>query len=118
MSLLTLRGVDVAYGDLPALRGIDLVIEPGEILSVVGANGAGKTTMLRAISGLLRPRAVEILLEGTRLDRCRATRWWSTAWCRCRRPQDLPEPHRAREPRLGSYTRAAPCTGARAWSAC
>jgi branched-chain amino acid transport system ATP-binding protein len=41
MSLLTLRGVDVAYGDLPALRGIDLVIEPGEILSVVGANGAG-----------------------------------------------------------------------------
>jgi branched-chain amino acid transport system ATP-binding protein len=67
MSLLTLRGVDVAYGDLPALRGIDLVIEPGEILSVVGANGAGKTTMLRAISGLLRPG--EILLDGTRLDR-------------------------------------------------
>ncbi|MGH7373382.1 MAG: ATP-binding cassette domain-containing protein, partial [Candidatus Rokuibacteriota bacterium] len=53
MSLLALRGVDVAYGDLPALSGVDLVIEPGEILSVVGANGAGKTTMLRAISGLL-----------------------------------------------------------------
>jgi branched-chain amino acid transport system ATP-binding protein len=69
MSLLTLRGVDVAYGDLPALRGIDLAIEPGEILSVVGANGAGKTTMLRAISGLLRPRAGEIVLDGTRLDR-------------------------------------------------
>jgi branched-chain amino acid transport system ATP-binding protein len=69
MSLLTLRGVDVAYGDLPALRGIDLAIEPGEILSVVGANGAGKTTMLRAISGLLRPRAGEILLDGARLDR-------------------------------------------------
>jgi branched-chain amino acid transport system ATP-binding protein len=69
MSLLTLRGVDVAYGDLPALRGVDLAIEPGEIVSVVGANGAGKTTMLRAISGLLRPRAGEILLEGTRLDR-------------------------------------------------
>lgn len=69
MSLLTLRGVDVAYGDLPALRGIDLVIEPGEILSVVGANGAGKTTMLRAISGLLRPRAGEIVLDGARLDR-------------------------------------------------
>jgi branched-chain amino acid transport system ATP-binding protein len=69
MSLLTLRGVDVAYGDLPALRGVDLAIEPGEILSVVGANGAGKTTMLRAISGLLRPRAGEILFDGTRLDR-------------------------------------------------
>jgi branched-chain amino acid transport system ATP-binding protein len=69
MSLLALRGVDVAYGDLSALTGVDLVIEPGEILSVVGANGAGKTTMLRAISGLLRPRAGEILLDGARLDR-------------------------------------------------
>ena len=69
MSLLALRGVDVAYGDLPALTAVDLVIERGEILSVVGANGAGKTTMLRAISGLLRPRAGEILLEGVRLDR-------------------------------------------------
>src|SRR5262245_23041755 len=69
MSLLILRGVDVAYGDLPALTGVDLVIEPGEILSVVGANGAGKTTMLRAISGLLRPRAGEITLDGARLDR-------------------------------------------------
>jgi len=69
MSLLALRAVDVAYGDLPALTAVDLVIEPGEILSVVGANGAGKTTMLRAISGLLRPRAGEILLDGVRLDR-------------------------------------------------
>jgi branched-chain amino acid transport system ATP-binding protein len=69
VSLLSLRGVDVAYGDLPALTGVDLVIEPGEILSVVGANGAGKTTMLRAISGLLRPRAGEITLDGMRLDR-------------------------------------------------
>jgi len=69
MSLLALRGLDVAYGDLPALRGVDLVIETGEILSVVGANGAGKTTMLRAISGLLRPRSGEILFEDARLDR-------------------------------------------------
>ncbi len=69
MSLLALRAVDVAYGDLPALTAVDLVIESGEILSVVGANGAGKTTMLRAISGLLRPRAGEILLGGVRLDR-------------------------------------------------
>ncbi len=69
MSLLALRGVDVAYGDLPALTAVDLVIEPGEILSVVGANGAGKTTMLRAISGLLRPRGGEIVLDGARLDR-------------------------------------------------
>ena len=69
MSLLELKNLDVAYGDLPALRDVSLAVEAGEILSVVGANGAGKTTMLRAISGLMRPRAGEIVLEGMRLDR-------------------------------------------------
>jgi branched-chain amino acid transport system ATP-binding protein len=69
VSLLELRDVDVAYGDLPALRGVSLMVEAGEIISVVGANGAGKTTMLRTVSGLLRPRAGEILLDGARVDR-------------------------------------------------
>jgi branched-chain amino acid transport system ATP-binding protein len=69
VSLLELDGVDVAYGDLPALQGVDLVVEAGETLSVVGANGAGKTTMLRTISGLLRPRRGEIRFEGHRIDR-------------------------------------------------
>ena len=69
MSLLELAGVDVAYGDLPALRGVDLVVMPGETLSVVGANGAGKTTMLRTISALLRPRHGEVRFEGERIDR-------------------------------------------------
>ncbi|HMB33912.1 MAG TPA: ABC transporter ATP-binding protein [Methylomirabilota bacterium] len=67
--MLELRDVEVAYGDLPALRGVSVSVEAGETLSVVGANGAGKTTMLRAISGLLPPRAGQILLDGVRLDR-------------------------------------------------
>jgi branched-chain amino acid transport system ATP-binding protein len=69
VSLLELRDVEVAYADLPALRGVSVSVEAGETLSVVGANGAGKTTMLRAISGLLPPRAGQILLDGVRLDR-------------------------------------------------
>ena len=69
MSLLELSAVDVAYGDLPALRGVNVVVEAGETLSVVGANGAGKTTMLRTISGLLRPRRGEVRFEGERIDR-------------------------------------------------
>jgi branched-chain amino acid transport system ATP-binding protein len=69
VSLLELAGVDVAYGDLPALRGVDLRVEAGETLSVVGANGAGKTTMLRTISALLRPRRGEVRFEGERIDR-------------------------------------------------
>jgi len=69
VSLLELSGVDVAYGDLPALSGVDLVVEAGETISVVGANGAGKTTMLRTISGLLRPRSGQVRFEGERIDR-------------------------------------------------
>jgi branched-chain amino acid transport system ATP-binding protein len=69
VSLLELRAVDFSYGDLPALRGVSLAVEEGEVVTVVGANGAGKTTMLRAISGLLRARAGEILLDGRRIDR-------------------------------------------------
>jgi len=69
VSLLELAGVDVAYGDLPALSGVDLVVEPGETLSVVGANGAGKTTLLRTISGLLRARRGALRFEGEPIDR-------------------------------------------------
>jgi len=69
VSLLELVGVDVAYGDLPALRGVDLRVESGETLSVVGANGSGKTTMLRTISALLHPRRGEVRFEGERIDR-------------------------------------------------
>jgi branched-chain amino acid transport system ATP-binding protein len=66
---LELRDVDAGYGDILALRSVSLAVRAGEILSVVGANGAGKSTMLRTISGLIVPRGGEILFEGARLDR-------------------------------------------------
>jgi len=69
VSLLELSNLDVAYGDLPALSDVSLAVEAGETLSVVGANGSGKTTMLRTISGLLRPRRGEVRFEGERIDR-------------------------------------------------
>jgi branched-chain amino acid transport system ATP-binding protein len=68
MSLLDLADVEVAYGDVPALRGVSLTVELGEIVAVVGANGAGKTTMLRAISGLVRPRRGTIVFAGERIE--------------------------------------------------
>jgi branched-chain amino acid transport system ATP-binding protein len=67
--VLDLEGLDVFYGDLQALRGVSLRVESGEIVTLVGGNGAGKTTMLRTVSGLLRPRRGEIRFEGRRLDR-------------------------------------------------
>jgi branched-chain amino acid transport system ATP-binding protein len=56
-ALLAAEALELAYGDTPACRNLDLRVEPGEIVALIGANGAGKSTTLRAIAGVLRPRA-------------------------------------------------------------
>jgi branched-chain amino acid transport system ATP-binding protein len=63
---LELKQLRVKYGNVEALHGIDLTLRQGEIVTILGANGAGKSTTLQAISGLLRPSAGEILFEGAR----------------------------------------------------
>ena len=68
MALLELRDVHTYYGNIHALKGISLAIEHGEIVTLIGSNGAGKSTTLKTISGLLRPREGEIWFEGKRLD--------------------------------------------------
>jgi branched-chain amino acid transport system ATP-binding protein len=62
--ILELRNVDVAYGKLRALHGVSLTVWPGEVVALLGANGAGKSTTLRTISGLLAPSSGEILYRG------------------------------------------------------
>jgi len=64
MSLLTLENVHSYYGRIHALKGISLEINQGEIVTLIGANGAGKSTTLRTISGMMHPRQGRILLEG------------------------------------------------------
>ena len=63
-ALLELRGVDKAFGGLSVVSELDLRIDEGEIVSVIGPNGAGKTTVFNLISGLYRPDAGDILLDG------------------------------------------------------
>jgi branched-chain amino acid transport system ATP-binding protein len=63
--VLRLEGVHAGYGRVEVLRGIDLEVRAGELVCVLGANGAGKTSTLRAISGLLPARAGRITLDGT-----------------------------------------------------
>ena len=66
--MLELRDVDASYGDIKALRRISLSVREGEIVSIVGANAAGKSTLLRVISGLMKPSNGEISFRGERID--------------------------------------------------
>ena len=61
------RGLRVALGDQPVLRGVDFAVAKGKRLALFGPNGAGKSTLLRVVAGLLRPGAGEVLLEGRSL---------------------------------------------------
>jgi branched-chain amino acid transport system ATP-binding protein len=66
--VLRVEALEVAYGKIQALWGISVEIPEGQIVAVVGANGAGKTTMLKTLSGLLRPMAGRISLDDRRID--------------------------------------------------
>jgi len=67
MTLLAVEGLKVGYGDLIAVRDVSFSVKAGEIFVLLGANGSGKTTTLRTISGLIRPIAGRIALEGKEL---------------------------------------------------
>lgn len=70
MSYLSIESVDTFYGEVQALYDVSIRVEKGEIVTLIGANGAGKSTMLRTISGLIRPRRGQILFDGKRIDTC------------------------------------------------
>ena len=67
--MLTLQDVHAYYGNIHALKGLTLQVEKGEIVTLIGANGAGKSTTIRTITGLLHPRRGQIRLEGESIAR-------------------------------------------------
>jgi branched-chain amino acid transport system ATP-binding protein len=70
--MLELRGIRAGYGEHVVLRDVSLTVQPGSVVAVLGPNGAGKTTLLRVASGLLRPAAGAVLLDGEDVTRARA----------------------------------------------
>ena len=66
--MLDVKNIEVAYGKIVAVKDISLKVNKGEIVTLIGSNGAGKSTTLRTISGLIKPRKGEITFEGTRID--------------------------------------------------
>lgn len=66
MAILECKGLTKTYGNKPALRGVDLGIEPGRIVGLLGPNGSGKTTLIKIATGLLTPTSGEVLIDGMR----------------------------------------------------
>jgi branched-chain amino acid transport system ATP-binding protein len=71
--LLSVKEIKTFYGKLEAVKGVSLEVDEGEIVTLLGANGAGKTTVLKAISGLKLPASGEVWFSGQRIDRVQAT---------------------------------------------
>ncbi|MEE9299753.1 MAG: ABC transporter ATP-binding protein [Alphaproteobacteria bacterium] len=69
--LLEVKNIEVHYQKVQALKGVSLKIDEGEIITLIGANGAGKSTTLRTISGLKHPTSGEIWFDGQRIDKMR-----------------------------------------------
>jgi branched-chain amino acid transport system ATP-binding protein len=67
-TILELKGISVSYGNIAAVQGLDLTVYTGEIVTLIGSNGAGKSTTLRTISGLLRPRHGDVIYKGQRIN--------------------------------------------------
>jgi branched-chain amino acid transport system ATP-binding protein len=72
--MLALESIDVFYGPVQALHGVSLEVREGEIVTLVGSNGAGKSTTLRTVSGLVSPRSGRVLLGGAPIQGQRADR--------------------------------------------
>jgi len=70
--LLEVKNLNVYYGAIHALQGISFEVGEGEIVSLIGANGAGKSTTLKTVSGILHPRAGQVILRGESLVNCPA----------------------------------------------
>jgi len=66
--LLEIRNLHVHYGKVEAVKGVSLSLEKGGIITLIGANGAGKSSILKAVSGLVRPSGGEVLYDGKRID--------------------------------------------------
>jgi branched-chain amino acid transport system ATP-binding protein len=72
--MLELHNVSVYYGSIRALEGISLMVGEGELIALIGSNGAGKSTTLKTISGLLRPRQGSIIYQGQDITRAPTVR--------------------------------------------
>lgn len=83
--MLQVNDINVYYGAIHAIKGVSFEVHQGEIVTLIGANGAGKSTILQTVSGLLRSRTGSVTFLGKTSAASRPTSWCSAALPMCRR---------------------------------
>jgi branched-chain amino acid transport system ATP-binding protein len=107
MALLEVSGIDAFYGRVQAVRGATLAVEAGEVVALIGSNGAGKTTMLRTISGLMHPSRGSITFAGQDITRVEPQKIVHMGVCQSPEGRRLfPRMSVMDNLRMGSYTRS------------
>ena len=84
-SVLQVENINVYYGSIHAVKDVSFHVEPGEVVTLIGANGAGKSTTLNTVAGLLHSRTGSVRFLARSCAMCPATSWWAGAWPGCRR---------------------------------
>ncbi|SNL23991.1 branched-chain amino acid transport protein [Streptococcus pneumoniae] len=80
MSMLKVENLSVHYGMIQAVRDVSFEVNEGEVVSLIGANGAGKTTILRTLSGLVRPSSGKIEFLGQEIQKMPARKLWQVVF--------------------------------------
>lgn len=83
--MLKVSDLHVYYGSIHAVKGVSFEVHEGEVVTLIGANGAGKSTILNTVSGLLHPRSGSILFHEKICTASPPTSWWAWAWPRFQR---------------------------------
>jgi len=113
MSLLKVEDMHVYYGSIHAIKGVSFEVNEGEIVTLIGANGAGKSTTLNTVSGLLKPRGGKITFDGKNLTGVPASRIVSMGMALCPEGRRVFQQMTVRENlEMGGYTRPAAEIGA------
>ncbi|MBQ4101970.1 MAG: ATP-binding cassette domain-containing protein, partial [Oscillospiraceae bacterium] len=108
MALLEVKNLSVFYGVIQALKGISFEVNEGEIVTLIGANGAGKSTTLNTVAGLLKPREGSITLEGKSLLGIPAHKLVSRGMALCPEGRRIFQQMTVRENlEMGGYSRPA-----------
>ena len=108
MSLLSVSGLHVYYGSIHAIKGISFEVNQGEIVTLIGANGAGKSTTLNTVSGLLKPRSGHVEFDGKQIDGTPASKIVYSGMALCPEGRRIFQQMTVRENlEMGGYSRPA-----------